>query len=548
MTRVALYARYSSDMQSASSIEDQLRICREQAAREGWQIVGTYTDAAISGASVILRPGVQSLVQDAQAEKFDMVLAEALDRLSRDQADVATLYKHMQFAGVKLMTLAEGEISELHVGLKGTMNALFLKDLAKKTHRGQRGRIEKGFSASSVAYGYKKVRRLTSEGELVRGERTVDDAEALIVNRIFREYASGKSPRAIARDLNADGIPGPSGRAWRDTTIRGTPARGVGILNNELYVGALVWNHKRYVKNPTTGRTVTRLNPEAEWVRVEVPHLRIVSDELWQAAREQQTRLAKEFEAVTAGVRAARARKLNQLRRPVFLLSGLLECGCCGGVYATTVNDRYGCVNHHRRGTCSNSRTIRRPILEQRALTGIRERLVSAEAVREAVAAYAEQINRENRERRIQTEADRRELQKIERGIAGIMAAIEDGMYQPVMKARMAELDRRKADILSRLEDAPPAIPDIHPGIAEIYHRKVEHLIETLQDPEARAEAAADIRSLVGKIVVTPGDKRGVVYATLHGELMGILDFVRDHQHGAPIQPRVIAKVNLGSL
>ncbi|MFD1961753.1 recombinase family protein [Novosphingobium panipatense] len=150
MTRVALYARYSDDKQSAASIEDQFLICREQAKREGWHIVGNYKDAAISGASVILRPGIQALVQDAQMGRFDVLLAEALDRVSRDQADVATLYKHLQFAGVKIVTLAEGEVSELHVGLKGTMNALFLKDLAKKTHRGLRGRVEKSLAAACV--------------------------------------------------------------------------------------------------------------------------------------------------------------------------------------------------------------------------------------------------------------------------------------------------------------------------------------------------------------------------------------------------------------
>src|SRR3546814_14427569 len=109
------------------------------------------------------------------------------DLLSRDQEDVAALYKRLNFAGVTIVTLAEGEISELHVGLKGTMNALFLKDLARKTHRGLRGRVEKGFSAGPNAYGYRIVRRLSSEGELVRGEREVDPAEALIVERIFRD-------------------------------------------------------------------------------------------------------------------------------------------------------------------------------------------------------------------------------------------------------------------------------------------------------------------------------------------------------------------------
>ena len=101
MASIALYARYSSDMQSMASIDDQFRICRDQAARENWQVAGTYKDAAVSGASVTLRPGIQALLQDASAGKFEIVLAEALDRISRDQADVAILFKHLQFAGVK---------------------------------------------------------------------------------------------------------------------------------------------------------------------------------------------------------------------------------------------------------------------------------------------------------------------------------------------------------------------------------------------------------------------------------------------------------------
>lgn len=150
MTRVALYARYSSDNQRDASIEDQFRICKERAVREKWTIANSYTDAGISGASMIRRPGIQALLQDAQSRAFDIVLAEALDRISRDQADVATLFKQLRFADIPIVTLAEGEITELHVGLKGTMNALFLKDLAAKTHRGLRGRVEGGKSGGGL--------------------------------------------------------------------------------------------------------------------------------------------------------------------------------------------------------------------------------------------------------------------------------------------------------------------------------------------------------------------------------------------------------------
>lgn len=527
MTRVALYARYSSDNQSESSIEDQFRLCREHAGRERWKIAGTYHDAAISGASMILRPGIQTLLQDAQRGLFDVVLGEALDRISRDQADVATLFKHLRFANVPIVTLAEGEISELHVGLKGTMNALFLKDLAMKTHRGLRGRVEKGKAGGGLCYGYRVIKKLDANGEPIRGDREVVTNEAEIVRRIFRAFADGRSPKAIAVDLNRQGIPGPLGRAWGDTSIRGHVSRGTGILNNELYAGVLVWNRQRFVKDPATGKRVSRKNPESQWIRTEVPHLRIVDDALWQAVRNRQQDIARLFEPTAIGVREARAKRLHMAKRPISLLSGLLTCGCCGGRYGLIMRDRFGCLNHHRRGTCDNNRTIPREKIEQRVLSGLNDKLISADSVAEAVRAYTQEMNRLNQDRRAQNEADRRALDKIERAVAGILAAIEDGMYQPVMKARMEELERRKAEIAERMAQASADLPDVHPNVANIYRPKVATFTKALDDPDGGREAAEALRSLIGDVVLTPGEKRGEVNAELRGELMGILDFTR---------------------
>ena len=152
--RVAVYARYSSDHQRDASIQDQIQLCKQKIAAEGWTLEQVYRDAAISGAST-LRPGYQAMLAAAREGGFDIVLAEALDRLSRDQEDIAGLYKRLKFADIKIVTLAEGEVSELHIGLKGTMNALFLKNLAEKTRRGQMGRIAAGKSAGGLCYGYK---------------------------------------------------------------------------------------------------------------------------------------------------------------------------------------------------------------------------------------------------------------------------------------------------------------------------------------------------------------------------------------------------------
>ena len=526
MTRVALYARYSSDNQREASIDDQFRICREQAKREKWKVVGTYKDAGISGASMILRPGIQMLLQDAQAGQFDMVLAEALDRISRDQADVATLFKHLKFAGVPIVTLAEGEISELHVGLKGTMNALFLKDLAAKTHRGIRGRVEDGKSGGGLCYGYKVVKQLDARGDPIRGDREIDEAEAAIVRRILRDYAEGISPRVIAKTLNEEGVSGPEGRLWNDTTIHGHAKRGTGILNNELYIGRLIWNRLRYLKDPSTGKRVSRLNPESEWIVKDVPELRIVDDELWQAVKARQAVTSAKYANVAEGIRKHHKKnRLNGTHRPKTLLSGLIFCGCCGGPFSIRGSDRFACSTHVTKGACSNNRTILREDLEQRVLAGLKERMMMPEVAEGAMRAYAEETNRLNRERRSNGDTWKAELVKVEKQIRGIIEAIKEGMFHPSMKGEMDALEARKAELTDLLADIPEDVPDLLPSAPAIYAEKVAALTAALARPDERPQAAAALRMLIEKIVLTPGPERGEIYATLHGELRTILEW-----------------------
>ena len=533
MTRVALYARYSSDNQREASIEDQLRICREQVKREKWKIVGTYKDAGFSGASMVLRPGIQALLKNAQAGQFDIVLAESLDRISRDQADVATFYKHLNFAGVPIVTLSEGEISELHVGLKGTMNALFLKDLAAKTHRGIRGRVEEGKSGGGLCFGYDVVKQLDPRGEPIRGDREINEAEANVVRRIFREFAAGVGPRTIARTLNKEGVPGPAGKLWSDTTIRGHVKRGTGLVNNELYIDHLIWNRLRYIKDPSSGKRVSRLNPESEWIIKDVPELRIVDDELWHSVRVRQGEIAEKFANVTEAVRKHHKKnRLNGTRRPKSLLSGLVFCGCCGGPYSLRGADRFACSNHISKGACSNSRTIPREDLEARVLSGLKVRMMAPAIVEEAMRAYAEETNRLNRERRSSGDAWKAELVKIEKQIRGIIEAIKAGMFHESMKAEMDSLEARKTELNTLLADAPEDTPDILPSASAIYAKKVSDLTKALNRKEERQEAAEKLRGLIQKISLTPGPERGEIYAMLHGELGTVLNWTEQQAIG----------------
>ena len=226
--RVAIYARFSSDLQRDASIEDQVRVCRARADHEGWQVQEVFSDYASSG-STTLRPGYQALLSALRAGSIDIVLAESLDRFSRDLEHIASFHKQCVFHQVRIHTLSEGDISELHIGLKGTMGALYLKDLADKTKRGLEGRIRAGRCTGTPPYGYTVVRKMRDDGELDRGLRAIDPERAAVVQRVFESYASGSSPRRIALTLNGEGIPGPSGGIWYDSTILGRPTRGDGF-------------------------------------------------------------------------------------------------------------------------------------------------------------------------------------------------------------------------------------------------------------------------------------------------------------------------------
>ena len=166
------------------------------------------------------------------------------------------------------------------------------------------------------------------------GERGVNEAEAAIIRRIFREYASGASPRVIARTLNAEAISGPRGRAWGPLRLVGQKSVGNGLLNDELYIGRMIWNRPRWIKDPDTHKRLSRRNPPGQWIRLDVPNLRIIDDELWKEAKARQKTID--------------AKPFSRRAWPKHLLSGLVKYGLCGGGMSN-VGGRRGSRGKNRR-------------------------------------------------------------------------------------------------------------------------------------------------------------------------------------------------------
>jgi site-specific DNA recombinase len=535
MTQIAIYARYSTDMQSEASIEDQIRLCQERAEKEGWKLHNSYTDHGKSGAT-LLRPGVQMLLQDAMAGKFEVVIAEALDRLSRDQEDIAGIYKRLTFAGVKILTLAEGEVNDLHIGLKGTMNALFLKDLADKTRRGLRGRVEAGKSGGGNAYGYDVVKRFNDAGEAIRGDRKINEHEAGIVRRIFNDYASGKSPKGIASQLNAEKIASPSGKGWGQSTINGNRERGTGILNNELYVGRLVWNRLRYLKDPDTGKRVSRLNPNTEWIIKDVSDLRIVDQDLWDKVKERQGALK---------VRDKTGDGMWNRRRPKYLLSGLIKCGHCGGGFAVVSQTHMGCSTARNKGTCDNRRTIKREALEELVLSGLRDHLMDPELCEIFAEEYTRHLNELRIAKNASISAAKTELDRIDREQEKLVDAICDGVPASKVKDRMIALEARQKELEEKLANSKEEPVLIHPNMGKVYRKQVSDLAKALNDEKGRTEAAELLRGLIDRVIVTPDPDTGKPVVDLEGDLAGILTLGQTSKNAVSVSEDDVSQLKL---
>jgi site-specific DNA recombinase len=384
--RCAAYARYSSDLQSPRSIEDQLRICREYAHARGFIFLEehVYTDEALSGVGAD-RPGLGRLLDAALSptRPFDIILLDDSSRLARNTKDALGIFERLNFAGIRLIAVSQGIDSEneqahVLVTVHGMVDSLYVKELAKKTHRGLEGLMLRGQHTGGRCFGYDSIPVPGTTGK----QLVINESEAAVVRRIFEMSAEGQSLKTIAKTLNSECVPPPRPRAgkkyatWCPTCIRE-------MLRRDLYRGQVVWNSSRFVKVPGTNKRVRRARPESEWRVVAHPELQIVSDELWQRVKERQDELQ-----VMYGGRKGGGVLIPRSATSPYLLSGILKCGLCGGNLiiisgydSSGHHPRYGCSQHFNRGACSNSLTVRRDWLEGKMLDELKNYVLQSDAV-----------------------------------------------------------------------------------------------------------------------------------------------------------------------
>jgi site-specific DNA recombinase len=456
----------------------------------------------------------------ARERQFDVVLCEALDRLSRDQADLARLKKELAFLDIGIMTVQDGEVGAMHIGLKGLMGEMYLADLAQKTRRGLSARVRAGGSGGGRSFGYDPA-----QGRA--GGMTINPHEAEIVRRIFADYLDGRTPRQIVSDLNAAGVPGPRGGKWNASTINGSRSRQNGVLQNRLYAGEIVWNRQRFIKDPATGKRVSRLNPESDWLISPVPELAIVDAETFAAAQQR-----KAGRSITHPDR-------QRVKKPTHILSGLLRCGVCGASYTVMGTDRLGCAGHRERGDCSNTRTVSRKHIEERVLVALQTRLAEPEAVAEYVRTYRAELARLRAEGRRDRHKSQRRLAELTTTIERIVDRVCDGTASDALVARLEGLEAEQKTLRAAIaaQDAADEPIELHPGAAQAYAQMVGELRHQFAGApfDRPTEAIVEkVRGLIDRIEITPGaDSKKPVDIMVHGLLAQLLLA----SAGAPFSP-----------
>jgi site-specific DNA recombinase len=504
--RCAIYARFSSDRQSPTSITDQVRKCREHAQQNGWLVLDEhlYVDEAISGASTD-RAGLQRLLAAVAGPSipFDCILIDDSSRLTRRLADALNLFERLTFAGIRIVAVSQGVDSdnpqaELLMSAHGMIDAVYWRELAQKTHHGMQGCALGGLATGGRCFGYRSVKDADQSVRL-----RVEENEAVIVRRLFEMYASGLSLKRIAWQLNTEAVQSPQprkgriSRSWCVSSIRH-------ILRNPRYRGQVVWNTKRKIRAPGTGRRIYRRRPESEWVITDAPHLRIISDELF-------ARVTRRF-AVTQKLWGQGNTGLSRgQQKQVYLFSGLLHCAECGGSItlvggrAKTSRSEYGCSLHAQRGNsvCANDLLIRRDHLEERLISGLNDQVLHAEVVDYVVAALQEELHRRHESLNAELKVAREERQRLEGELRCLVETIAAGSGSPAIMAGIHEREKKLRAITNKLIEPGPG--SLQEGLDELRVfaiTKLSKLRTLLSSPGAIHEARALLAEQVGKLTL----------------------------------------------
>lgn len=493
--KAALYARYSTDKQSEASIPDQFRVCERFAAQHGFTVAVRFEDAAISGGTT-RRPGYQAMLAAARRSEFEVIVAEDQSRLWRNSAEQSPRLAELADLGIFVVTHdldTRQESAGILGAVTGAMSEQYRREIGRRTRRGLEGRAREGKPTGGRAYGFIAARDSASKGI------EVNKTEARVVQRIFKAYAHGKSPRHIAAELNTAGIHSPGAQwnrkarrkdgKWLQTAVRA-------ILRNERYLGHVVWGRmkwKRKVSDSSQRTKVVGDSPPITRIRED---LRIIDDKLWNAVQ----RRIREAQP-TQGQPSATVR---QHQHP---LSGLLKCGQCNASFVIADSYTYACASHRDGGkdACPIWQRVRRADVERAIYDGVAEQLSKPEWLEEFSAWFRQQVTIGQKARAATAATSSKRLATVERQISNVTEAIVRGELSGsrAVADKLRALEQERDQLVTN--KAPAS------NVVNLVPRLEQRLSALVKDLPAIARKDPDrarmlLRRLGGHILLVPDE------------------------------------------
>lgn len=455
----AIYARKSTDQAGAGdkseSVERQVAHARAYAERKGWIVADAhvYADDGISGAEFgDRRPGLARLLNALKPRPpFQVLVMSEESRLGRESIEVAYALKALVQADVRVFLYLEDRertlnspTDKLLLSVTAFADELERERARQRTYDAMARKARALHVTGGRVYGYDNVDVAGVDGRRLHVVRRVNQEQAAVVRRIFALCAEGQGFTRIAKALNEDDVKPPRrASGWAPTAVRE-------ILLRTLYRGEVVWNRKQ--KRDRWGVKKYLDRPEAQWIQLAAPDLRIVPEDLWSSAHRRLDQVRQLYPG----------RATDRPDQEKYLLSGIARCATCGGSLVAFTRDYksagqrgrfYGCNYNHKRGArvCPNRLLIRQDKLDQVVLDAIAE-VLDERILERAVQKALERLRRQPDRTKDRQSAIKAELPLLEGRMRTVVDEIARGYATDTLRAELHASEQRKHALVAELE------------------------------------------------------------------------------------------------